>query len=246
VDERRIAGARRLLREFGQAALAALAPPACAACGAWTGAGRCCPPCRARLEVLPWDGCPRCASILDPIAGRCRTDHAVLRGIAIRRAAWRYAGTGGAIVRRFKFDGDPAAGRAIVAAAADRIRGYCRSEGRRAVLVHVPVHPRKRRRRGFDQAARIAEGVARALGRRFEPGVLLRVVETLPQGDPRVTSRARNVEGAFRLARPRAVAGRTLILVDDVSTSGATARECARVLRAGGAAEIVLLTAALG
>lgn len=170
----------------------------------------------------------------------------MLRGIAMRRAAFGYAGTGGAIVRRFKFDGNPAAARVLVRASAERLREFAATTGRRAVFVNVPVHPAKLRRRGFDQAARLAEGVAAELGRVFEPNVLRRVRDTVPQGDPRVTSRTRNVAGAFAVVRPRVVRDRVVVLVDDVTTSGATARECARVLRAAGAREVVLLTGALG
>jgi predicted amidophosphoribosyltransferase len=65
----------------------------------------------------------------------------------------------------------------------------------------------------------------------------------LPQGDVRVTSRQENIAGAFYLRRQRAITHQRVILVDDVYTSGSTARECARVLTAGGSDEVTLLTA---
>ncbi len=113
-------------------------------------------------------------------------------------------------------------------------------------LVSVPLHPRKLRSRGMDQAAWLAEGLTQRAGITFLPGVLRRMRETMPQGDPRVTSRAHNVADAFGLRRPRAVRGKRVILVDDVYTSGSTARECAALLRAGGCREVLLLTAARG
>jgi len=235
---------RRWWRECAVAIFDSVVPRACAACG--VAAPGLCDACRSRLEELPERGCARCGEPVLEAGQRCTGDHRGLAGIVIRRAAWRYRGTGGAIVRRFKFDGDPVAREMIVRATADRLRGWIRSGGRRAVFVNVPVHPRKRRHRGFDQAARIADGVALRLGRPFIPGALCRVVETLPQGDPRVTSRDQNVAGAFRIVRPAAIRDRVVVLVDDVSTSGATARECARVLREHGARAVVLLTAALG
>ncbi len=76
--------------------------------------------------------------------------------------------------------------------------------------------------------------------------MLCRTRETLPQADPRVLSRARNVEGAFVTRRPRVIEGRHVVLVDDVVTSGATARSCVRELRNGGAAEVTVAAVALG
>ena len=117
--------------------------------------------------------------------------------------------------------------------------------GRRALLVSVPLHPRKRRQRGLDQAARLAEMVSARLGLRRLPAALLRTRDTLPQGDVRVMSRERNVAGVFRVRRPASLRGRTVVLIDDVTTSGSTARECARVMRDAGVKKVVLLTAAV-
>ncbi|MFY9345342.1 MAG: hypothetical protein WAT39_22820 [Planctomycetota bacterium] len=114
---------------------------------------------------------------------------------------------------------------------------------RRAVLVPVPLHPARRRRRGFDQTAWLATGLGERLGLEVRLGALARTRPTLPQGDPRVQSRAANVEGAFAVGRPGGVAGRHLILVDDVFTSGATARACAGVLREAGGVAVAVLTA---
>ncbi|MHC5070977.1 MAG: ComF family protein, partial [Planctomycetota bacterium] len=102
-----------------------------------------------------------------------------------------------------------------------------------------------RRRRGLDQAAVLAELVAARLRLVHVTGVMTRVRDTLAQGDVRVTSRERNVAGAFRVRRPLPVRDRVVVLVDDVTTSASTARECARVLRAVGVLEVVLLTAAV-
>ncbi len=147
-------------------------------------------------------------------------------------------------MRRLKFEHDPACVAFLARAMADAVRDWASGRGRRAIVVAVPLHRRKLRRRGLDQAGLLAEGVARRLRLAFRTRVLVRRRDTRPQGDPRVTSRDRNVADAFRVRRPRSVRGRTVVLVDDVTTSGSTARECARVLRAAGARAVVLLTAA--
>ena len=175
---------------------------------------------------------------------RCPHDHRSLTGLVGARAPYRYRGTCGQIVRRLKFEHDPACGAFLARAMADVLRPWARTEGRRAVVVSVPLHPRKARARGLDQASMLAEGVARRLDLPYRVRVLARSRETAPQGDPRVTSRELNVRGAFMVRRARPVVGRTVVLVDDVMTSGHTARECARVLRAAGVARVLLLTAA--
>jgi ComF family protein len=157
---------------------------------------------------------------------------------------FRYAGTGGAMVRRLKFLGDPQAARLLGRGMANSARLAVRGPWRRAVLVSVPLHKDRLRDRGLDQAARLAEGLEQALGLAYLPGCLRRQKPTLPQGDPRVTSRNRNVAGAFAPRRASALRGRAVILVDDVMTSGSTARECARVLRASGATDVSLIAAA--
>ncbi len=236
---------RRLIRELAAAAFDAVAPPRCVACGV---AGReLCGGCRAGLELrVGLEVCPRCGEPRAIGAGSCNERHDRITGFRVARAPWRYRGTGGAIVRRFKFDAEPAALRLMVRAAADTIRPWIAGPGRRAVLVAVPMHAKKRRQRGHDHAARLTEEIARSVGRSFVPGALRRARDTLPQGDPRVTNRATNVDGAFAVARPVAVRGRVVVLVDDVTTSGATARACATVLRDAGAGPLALLTVAVG
>ncbi len=106
------------------------------------------------------------------------------------------------------------------------------------------MFPRKRRQRGLDQAAQLAELLAQSLALPYGSGILQRVRDTLPQGDPRVISRQLNVEGAFVVRYPNLIQGRRIILVDDVCTSGSTARECAKVLRQAGCHQVLLVTAA--
>jgi ComF family protein len=237
---------RRATRELLRGLLDGLCPGHCPACGLPVpDAGMVCGPCHQRLEARCPPLCDRCGEPLLAAGAPCAVDHRRLRGISRARAPFRYRGTCAQVVHRLKFQHDPAAAELLGRAMADALRGWARrAEGRHAVLVAVPVHPSRRRRRGFDQAAELAEGVARRLGLVHRPRTLVRRRATLPQGDPRVTSRSANVRGAFVVRRPRRVRGRRVVLVDDVTTSGATARECARVLRAAGAAEVVLLTAA--
>ena len=108
------------------------------------------------------------------------------------------------------------------------------------VVVPVPLHRWRLLRRRYNQAAEIARPLARGQGLAFLPDALERVRDTATQGGKSATGRRRNVAGAFAVRetmRDR-LAGRRVLLVDDVLTTGATAQACARALKAAGAATV--------
>jgi len=114
-----------------------------------------------------------------------------------------------------------------------------------AVLVPVPLHRLRRLERGYDQSLLLARAAADVTGSRVVPA-LRRVRPTLVQGAPGSPSRSANVAGAFAPAPfgERRIRGAAAWIVDDVVTSGATAAECARVLRSMGAASVGVLALA--
>jgi ComF family protein len=109
------------------------------------------------------------------------------------------------------------------------------------VLTWVPLGTRRRRERGYDQAEVLARAVGALTGWPVR-ALLRRAVETAPQARRTGPDRRRALRGAFAAAAPLDAA--RVVLVDDVLTSGATAAECAGVLRRSGAGEVGLLTAA--
>ena len=115
-------------------------------------------------------------------------------------------------------------------------------------VVPVPLHAGKQRQRGFNQAEMIAKSALRNFARpeRFElcTGVLVRRRETESQIGLTRHQRRENLRGAFSVADPARVAGRNVILVDDVFTTGTTVSECARVLRRAGAQAVWVVTVA--
>lgn len=103
------------------------------------------------------------------------------------------------------------------------------------VLVPVPIHAARRRERGFDQAEDLAAAIARELGLPWLPA-LERRTRTIAQHSLGRRERAANLGGAFavREGHRQAIAGRWIVIVDDVSTTGATLTECAAALRGAG------------
>jgi len=235
------AAARRLVDPV----LAVVFPSACPACArflARPGQGPLCEPCWASLPRHRAVTC-RCGLPLPPglsACGRCRRRRQPFSSGA---SLGPYEGSLRLVVHALKYGGRRrAAGRIAEALLEDAaVRALV---GTSDVLVPVPLHPRRLRQRGFNQAALLAEAVARRTGRVVSADALVRRVDTLPQAGLSAGARRRNVRDAFAVRRRAAVAGRVVTLVDDVVTTGATAFACARHLEAAGAREVRLLTVA--
>ncbi|MGF1467908.1 MAG: ComF family protein [Sandaracinaceae bacterium] len=185
-----------------------------------------CPACDDPLTPDDDDFCGACAPLLEPIVGAREGGE----------AAYRFQGPMADAIRRFKYV--PAAalagplGRRMAEAAAVHYAG------RVDLVVPVPLHPERLRQRGFNQSALLARPASRILGASLSSLALRRRRPTPPQAGLSRGERARNVRGAFSVRRPRAVAGRRVLVVDDVRTSGATLAEAVAELRRAGAAEV--------
>ncbi len=112
------------------------------------------------------------------------------------------------------------------------------------LIVPVPLHPKRLRWRGFNQSVLLGRELSRAFDLPLDPFVLKRKVETPPQTQLSEEERHKNVRGAFLMNPEKSIENRSVLLLDDVYTSGATVNECSRCLKRAGANEVYVLTLA--
>jgi ComF family protein len=210
-------------------------PPACLLCGAAGAPGR--DLCAACTNDLPRNqaACPRCAVPLPPgWTGSCERCRAQPPDFDRAFVPFRYQPPVDFLITRLKFSGRLAHARLLgeLFAAALANRGDPSPD----CIVPVPLHPRRLRERGFNQALELARAAARCFQIPLRANGLRRVRYTLPQIGLNAHQRQTNPLGAFALAAP--LLGARVALMDDVITTGSTIGECARVLRAGGATDI--------
>ncbi len=224
------------LKTLGEAAVDLLFPPRCITChrlGTWLCAG-----CQDQIEVIRPPICPRCGLPLADdgvtsrytLCPRCRESASALDGLcayAFHSSPLREA------IHQLKYEDLQA-----MALPLGRMMG----EGWTAlqpvdqdvdVIVPVPLHPRRERERGYNQAGLLARELGACLGRPVVEKVLVRVKATAPQVELNAQARRDNVHGAFR-CMSRDLAGQRVLLIDDVCTTGSTLEAACDALREAG------------
>ena len=226
--------------------LAVLLAPRCIVCGEALDRptlGPVCPACWNSILPLTPPLCDLCGDPLPtwrvvsvPLA-RCARCRRVPRPLNRSRAIGLYEGALRSIVHALKYEGR----RSLAKPLAAMMRARCGDVLSDADLaVPVPLHPSRRRERGFNQA----EDLARYVGLPIA-AALRRVRRTPPQAELPAGRRHGNVKGAFAAGKDfQLVVGRVVVLIDDVSTTGATLDACALVLKDSGAREVRAVTAA--
>ena len=210
-----------------------------------------CEPCLS--QIVPLDGllCRVCGEKL--FSGHTDSGEGALCGICRRaqphfRRAVAYGAYEGAlrdVVHLFKYHGVRPAGKLLGKLLHQAAGAMALPDA--VMVVPVPLWPGKRHDRGFNQA----EAIARAFisfqsssSIQLDTSVLARTRETASQTGLTRHQRRANVRGAFAVVKPERVKGRSILVVDDVMTTGTTAGECARVLRRAGAKEVFVATVA--
>ena len=238
-----------MLGRVGRAALDLLLPPQCLSCEAIVDApGRLCPAC---FRATGFITAPLCACCGVPfsyagqggVAGLCPTCQLAPPAFQTARAALRYDAQARPIILAFKHGDRMEIAKGLVPLMA---RAGAALLARADVLVPVPLHRRRLFARRYNQAALLAQALGRLADRPAMLDALIRHRATAPLGERTAAERAVEVDGAFRTrpSRGAMLAGRRVLLIDDVMTSGATANACARALQAAGAAAVDVLVAA--
>jgi ComF family protein len=226
------------LMSWGETVLDLVLPPCCAGCGTLLLSGPLCDLCVDHVKVIESPRCPVCGIPFDGAGpdhpcGRCIES---MPGFSSTTATFRYAGPIADGVIALKY------GRRLerLGPLADLWREECRSLPEVDVAVPVPLHPTRLRQRGFNQSALIARPLLRKHGIRLRCDVLRRVRAGDAQAGLGRADRLRNPRGTYDIT-PRGshvLEGRRVLVLDDIMTTGATMRECARVLLDAGAAEV--------
>ena len=229
----------RPIRGLGDMLLDFALPPRCAGCGeASEDVGAFCPSCWRELEWLGNGGCQRCGL---PLAGseadtcaRCMAAPPKLDRI---RAAVAYDDIPRSVALRLKYGRKVALARTMA-----RYMAPLRGEwDENTILVPVPLHRWRLWGRGFNQSGLVARDLARRWDLPVEGHALRRVRRTRSLKGLNHVQRRKAVAGAFKVADAAAIKDSTVVLVDDVLTSGSTAEGCARALRRAGASRVELI-----
>jgi ComF family protein len=221
-------------------------PPRCVVCGEWMDSWTVmCAKCAGDLRRVEHPLCPTCgkpfiSAPYDHLCSVCSQDEQYFdaqRSAIIYEGQWREA------ILKFKFNGVTSLAKTL----ADATKNIFETEFKEIQvdsIVPVPLHPTRLRWRGFNQSLTLARRIAKERGFWIDPYSLVRSRPTTPQVRLTPKQREENVKGAFAVARPNFIDGRNILLIDDVTTTGSTLRECSKVLKKAGASKVYALTVA--
>lgn len=219
-------------------------PPLCAACRERLGEDEqvVCDSCRQKFIEVPKPRCLRCgaggAKARQVRCTRC-PEEPVFFDLA--RAVLLYRQPVPDLIQAFKYDTRSEIGPVLGRLMFLYLKHEMQAEEFDAIIP-VPLHAARERERGFNQAELIAQGVARLAHIPLYPEVMVRIKSTKQQTQLPKEMRRQNVAGAFAVRTGEPIIGKTILLIDDVYTTGNTVNEASRVLKESGAGKVCVLT----
>ena len=199
--------------------------------------------CDRCAESLPWikgDVCPECGSKKEDC--RCGRNHGnYYDGVA---SVFYYKDNVRECIHRFKFHGNKYAYKELGALMAKRVK-ECYGDKEFDYIAYVPMDKKRKRKRGYNQSELLAMQVAEELKLPFGRNLVEKIFPTDVQHECTEIERKGNLLGAFDINSEYDIEGKTILLVDDVKTSGSTLNECGKMLYLRGADKVFCLTAAV-
>lgn len=220
-------------------------PPRCPVCDGIVGGGIICEPCRLRLRPVIEPLCKKCGKPLNsPEIEYCpdcgRKKHLYTRG----RAAFEYDLVMRASISRFKYKNR----REYANFYAQELLRSCKElvySWKIDLIIPIPLHKSRRRKRGFNQAELVAKQVSREMGILLSTDSLLRIKKTNPQKELNDQERRNNLKNAFCVVKDD-VKFKKILLIDDIYTTGSTLDAAASVLLEHGAEKVYFLSISIG
>jgi ComF family protein len=202
-----------------------------------------CEICRKRMQVLPLPVCPVCRTPLpdpDRPCTKCRKLVTIkwLYSLGLYDEYWSH------LIKAFKYTPRPDLGRYLAKMLADSLREFPHLKGIDAVCA-VPIYKQKEAKRGFNQAEIIAHEIAQQLELQYLPGQLVQIIGNRDQIGLHLEERFQNVQGMYSVTKDFALRDKSILLIDDVTTSGATLNSAAGALLAAGAKSVAAATLAM-
>ena len=230
------------LRDLSRGFRELLYPSVCACCStvAPEADGHFCPSCTATLTDDPHRTCPRCCSSIGEFTHtekgcpQCRDERLQFDG-SFRLG--EYDGALRDLVLRMKSGAGEMLAECVGRLWAQRAEARFRAVGA-DVVIPVPLHWRRRWQRGYNQSEALSEAIAERLKLPHQPRWLKRIRHTPHQTAVSATERRENLRGAFRVSRGSNLKGKSVLLVDDVLTTGSTASEVAKAMKGAGAVRV--------
>ncbi len=238
------------LRALSRRALHQLLPVDCASCGialADDPVPFFCRSCWGGIQPLRGPSCPRCGrpfpstvALKFSPAHRCGDCRRRRPAFTQAWSLYAYDAAVGEAIRLFKYRGKVTLCKAL----ATLMKAAWRDIHEFDVVMPVPLHPSRLRDREFNQALLIADQLCRWLRVPLSYDNLVRLRATPAQTELTQAERRKNLRRSFALRKPAEVAGKRLLLVDDVFTTGTTVNECAKALRKAGSGDVYVVTLA--
>ena len=219
-----------------------LLPPTCPICHQRIESNGLCPKCFSGLEFIGTQKCSICGKPLDAIIPKMAVCGACLKNPPYFRqaeAVFKYNDTSKKLILAFKHVDHVDLNNLF-------IKWMEQNSGKliqkNDLIIPVPLHWRRLLKRKYNQSALIAQGLAKNFGKIYDPLTLIRRKPTKSQGHLSPKERQKNIKNAFYVKNSNKIKDKTILLIDDVFTTGATVNECAKVLLQAGAKSVDVLT----